>query len=65
MALACEILGQLDAAVDWAVQSYLVFGQKNPVHEQNSLQYINILNQRKMDIKRIEYQFNPESVPLQ
>jgi hypothetical protein len=65
MALACEILGQLDAAVDWAVQSYLVFGQKNPVHEQNSLQYINILNQRKLDVKRIEYQFNPEFVPLQ
>lgn len=65
MALACEMLGHLDAAVDWAVQSYHVFGQKNPVHEQNSLEYINILNQRKMDIKRIEYQFNPEFVPLQ
>lgn len=33
MALACEMLNQLDAAVDWAVQSYHVFGQKNPVHE--------------------------------
>ncbi|MEE4284706.1 MAG: DUF6340 family protein [Mariniphaga sp.] len=64
MALACEMLGQLDAAVDWAVQSYHVFGQKNPVHEQNSLEYINILNQRKLDVKRIEYQFNPESVSL-
>lgn len=63
MALACEMLGQLDAAVDWAVQSYHVFGQKNPVHEQNSLEYINILNQRKLDIKRIEYQFNPKNVP--
>jgi hypothetical protein len=62
MALACEMLGRLDAAVDWAVQSYHVFGQKNPVHEQNCLEYINILNQRKLDIKRIEYQINPESV---
>jgi hypothetical protein len=60
MALACEMLNQLDAAVDWAVQSYHVFGQKNPVHEQNCLEYINILNQRKLDIKRIEYQFNPD-----
>lgn len=65
MALACEMLGQMDAAIDWAVQSYHVFGQKNPMHEQNSLQYINILNQRKMDIKRIEYQFNPEFLPIQ
>jgi hypothetical protein len=62
MALACEMLGQLDAAVDWAVQSYHVFGQKNPVHEQNCLEYINILNQRKLDVKRIEYQFNPGPV---
>jgi len=64
MALACEMQGQLDAAIDWAVQSYHVFGQKNPVHEQNSLEYINILNQRKLDIKRIEYQFNPEPISV-
>ncbi|WP_372950527.1 DUF6340 family protein [Mariniphaga sp.] len=63
MALACEMLGQLDAAVDWAVQSYHVFGQKNPLHEQNCLDYINILSQRKLDIKRIEYQFDPELIP--
>jgi hypothetical protein len=64
MALACEMLNQFDAAVDWAVQSFLVFGQKNPVHAQNCLDYINILNQRKLDIKRIEFQTNPEAVSL-
>ncbi|SHE67866.1 hypothetical protein SAMN05444274_10288 [Mariniphaga anaerophila] len=60
MALACEMLNQLDAAVDWAVKSYYVFGQKNAVHEHNCKEYINILNQRKLDIKRIEHQYNPQ-----
>ncbi|MGC9354307.1 MAG: hypothetical protein ACP5D9_10740 [Mariniphaga sp.] len=62
MALAYEMLNQLNAAVDWAVQSYHVFGQKNPVHEKNCLDYIKILSQRKLDIKRIEYQFNPKPI---
>jgi hypothetical protein len=42
MALTCEMLNQLDAAVDWAVQSYHVFGQKNPVHEKLSGLHRNI-----------------------
>jgi hypothetical protein len=61
MALVCEMLNQMDAAVDWAVQSYHVFGQKNPIHKNNCLEYINILAQRKLDIRKLDFQFNPES----
>jgi hypothetical protein len=64
MALACKMLNQFDAAVNWAVQSFLVFGQKNPAHAQNCLDYINILNQRKLNTKRIKFQTNPEAFPL-
>jgi hypothetical protein len=61
MALASEIEGRLDAAIDWAVRSYHVFGSENEIHEHNCLDYIKILSQRISDIRRIERQLNPES----
>lgn len=54
MALACEINGDFDAAIDWAVKSFHVFGSKNEIHAQNCQDYIRILGQRKVDIKKIE-----------
>ena len=54
MALACEMNGEIDAAMDWAVKSYYVLGNKNEIHRFNTQQYINILGQRKLDIKKIE-----------
>lgn len=56
MALACEMEGKIDAAIDWAVRSFHVFGQKNEVHYLNCIDYIQILAQRKLDIKNIEKQ---------
>ncbi|HSO86283.1 MAG TPA: DUF6340 family protein [Draconibacterium sp.] len=54
MALACEMNGEMDAAIDWAVKSYYVFGSKNQEHAFNCQEYIRILSQRKLDIRKIE-----------
>lgn len=54
LALACEMNGEIDAAMDWAVKSFFVLGSKNEIHRFNTQQYINILGQRKLDIKKIE-----------
>lgn len=58
MGLACEMQGEIDAAIDWVVKSFYVFGQKNPTNFENCMQYIRILSQRKLDIKTIEHQLN-------
>lgn len=54
MALACEMNGEMDAAIDWAIKSFYVFGSKNQVHAFNCQEYIRILSQRKLDIQKIE-----------
>jgi len=58
MGLVCEMEGDLDAAVDWVVKSFEVFGSKNEQHYHNCLNYINILNLRKNDLKKINSQYN-------
>lgn len=63
LGLACEMEGNLDAAIDWVVKSYYVFGNKNAVHSGNCTDYLSILGQRKLDIKKIEIQQNPEMLP--
>lgn len=57
MGLACEIQGNLDAALEWVVESYHVFGQKNMVHSTNCMDYIRIISQRKVDKKILDQQF--------
>jgi len=54
LALACETLGDMDAAMDWAIKSFYVFGSKNEEHAFNCQEYIKILALRKLDIQRIE-----------
>lgn len=54
LALACELNGDLEAAMDWAVKSFHVFGSKNAIHAANCQSYINILARRKNDIEQIE-----------
>jgi hypothetical protein len=54
LALACEMNGEMDAAIDWAVKSFYVFGNKYPEHAFNCQEYIRILSQRKLDIQKIE-----------
>lgn len=61
LAVACEIEGDIDAALDWIVRSYHVFGEQNDVHEFNCREYLRILGQRKLDIKKIDLQFNPQN----
>jgi hypothetical protein len=53
MALVCEIQGNMDAAIDWAVKSYHAH-HKDIYHTGACQDYIFILAQRKLDIKRIE-----------
>ncbi len=60
MALACEIEGNIDAAIDWTVKSFHIFGSKNEPHYFNCMNYLQILGQRKIDIRTIERQLNPE-----
>jgi hypothetical protein len=53
LALACEMNGDMDAAIDWAVKSFYVL-QKDSYHTGNCQNYINILGRRKLDIRKIE-----------
>jgi hypothetical protein len=53
MALACEMNGDMDAAIDWAVKSFHA-RHKDIYHSGACQKYINILGQRKLDIKKIE-----------
>lgn len=54
MALACEMNGDMDAAMDWAIKSFYIFGDRNPEHAYNCQEYIKILARRKLDIQKIE-----------
>ncbi|WP_346860940.1 DUF6340 family protein [uncultured Draconibacterium sp.] len=57
MGLACEMQGNPEAALEWIVESFYVFGQKNQLHFDNCMDYIHILGQRKQDVKVLEKQF--------
>lgn len=59
LAVASEIMGEIEAAMDWVVKSYQVFENKNEVHEFHCKDYINILGQRRLDFKKIDLQLNP------
>ena len=54
MAIACEVNGQMDAAIDWAVKSFYSRQNKDEFHSQNCQNYIWILGRRKLDIRTIE-----------
>lgn len=57
MGLACEMQGNLDAALEWVVESVHIYGQKNMIHYENCLKYIRILAQRKIDKKILDKQY--------
>lgn len=57
LSLACEMNNNLDAAMDWVVQSYYILENKNEIHKSNCQQYIRILAQRKIDFRKLENQF--------
>jgi len=54
LAFVCEMNGEFDAAMDWAIKSFHVFGSKNQKHSDNCTKYINIIAQRKLDYRKIE-----------
>jgi len=55
LSLACEMEGDLDAAIDWTVKSFHLLEHKNEVHRANCMEYIRVLGQRKFDIKVINF----------
>ena len=53
MALACEMEGKSDAAIDWLVKSYNVYSKNETEHKANCQRYINILAIRKKEIEQL------------
>lgn len=56
MALACEMEGKLDAAIDWLVQSYSILKENNEEHKENCQRYIAVLATRKKEIEKLAHQ---------
>ncbi len=61
LALACEMNGDLEAAMEWVIKSYYVFEQKNSLHAEICKNYISILAQRKLDFILLNEQLGFEN----
>ena len=61
MGVACEMNDEMDAAIEWVVKSYYVFGEKNEIHADNCKEYIKILGYRKLDKNLINQQLSFEN----
>jgi len=60
MALACEIEGKPDLAIEWLIRSYNGLKKENMEHRLNCQRYVNVLAMRKKDIVRLGKQMrNP------
>ena len=57
LGLACEMEGDLEAALAWVVESYHIFGAKNEIHAENCTEYIRLLSTRQADMKILDQQF--------
>ncbi|WP_319590464.1 DUF6340 family protein [uncultured Draconibacterium sp.] len=57
LGLACEMEGDLEAALAWVVESYHIFGAKNEMHAENCTEYIRLLSTRQADMKILDQQF--------
>ncbi|GET34676.1 hypothetical protein PbJCM13498_35390 [Prolixibacter bellariivorans] len=55
MALACEMLGHLELALEWASKSYHVYNNED--HKQKCMDYINILATRLQQQRKLKKQF--------
>lgn len=60
MGLACEMEGDLEAALAWVVESYHVFGPKKEIHAENCMEYIRLLSTRQTDMKILAKQYGDE-----
>lgn len=56
MALACEMEGKHDVAIDWLVKSFSILKENSVVHKQNCQQYIAVLTQRKRELEKLAKQ---------
>lgn len=65
MALAAEMEGQHDVAIDWLVKSYTALPKNNGEHKANCQRYIRVLAIRKKEIERLEKQIRiPEKISM-
>ena len=60
LAVACELAGDFNAALDWISKSFKALKHKDVVHEFNCREYLRILGRRKFEKKLIDFQLNPE-----
>ena len=58
LGLACEMEGDIDAAIDWVVKSFHLLENKNEIHSFHCRDYIRILAQRKLDFSKLDKQIN-------
>ena len=56
MALAAEMEGKHDAAIDWLVRSYSALKTPDFEHQANCQRYINVLAMRKKEIEKLKRQ---------
>jgi tetratricopeptide (TPR) repeat protein len=56
MALACEMDGKLDLAIEWLHNSNTILSKQNEQYEANCRQYIRVLTLRKDEIDKLEKQ---------
>ena len=56
MALACEMEGRIDAAIDWLVQSYSGLTVNGEEHQANCKLYIKVLALRKKELEKLDKQ---------
>lgn len=56
MALCCEMEGNMEAAIDWAVRSFSMLKEENEVHQNNCQRYINLLAMRRKEIEKLNRQ---------
>ena len=56
MALACEMAGKTDVAIDWLIRSCSILKKNSYDHKMNCQRYINILTLRKKEIGKLSQQ---------
>jgi len=56
MAIACEMEGKFDLAIDWLVQSYSALPKNNDEHKASCQRYIHVLALRRKEVEKLSKQ---------
>ena len=64
MALACEMEGNPDAAIDWLIRSHAILKKNNETHKMNCQHYINTLVLRKKEIEKLGQQVRKNDIKI-